>query len=180
MGDQLAQTIGERVRFYRTASRRTKAVVAGLAGITPEYLYQIERGQKIPTVPLLAELASVLRVPISELLGAQAERATRNSEVAADDAICQALTSPFVVDDQPSNLPKLCSDVQEAWRIWQSSPYRYSRLTQRLPGLIIEVESAARKSQAKRTGTQRIAQGCAADLYGLVRTVTKRIGRPCF
>lgn len=56
--DHLAQMIGERVRFYRTASRRTKAVVAGLAGITPDYLYQIERGQKVPTVALLAQLAA--------------------------------------------------------------------------------------------------------------------------
>ncbi|WIX92572.1 helix-turn-helix transcriptional regulator [Amycolatopsis sp. DG1A-15b] len=48
------------MRFYRTAARRTKTVVAGLAGITPDYLYQIERGQKLPTIPVLAQLAGRL------------------------------------------------------------------------------------------------------------------------
>jgi transcriptional regulator with XRE-family HTH domain len=50
MGDNLGRSIGERVQFYRTAARRTKTVVAGLAGITPDYLYQIERDEKVPTI----------------------------------------------------------------------------------------------------------------------------------
>jgi transcriptional regulator with XRE-family HTH domain len=40
--------IGERVRFYRTAKKKKQVVVAGLAGITVEYLSQIERGLKTP------------------------------------------------------------------------------------------------------------------------------------
>jgi Helix-turn-helix domain len=44
-------------------------VIAGLAGITPDYLYQIERGQKVPTVAVLTQLADVLRVSVGELLG---------------------------------------------------------------------------------------------------------------
>jgi DNA-binding response OmpR family regulator len=37
---------------------------------------------------------------------------------------------------RPELLQKLRHGVQEAWRIWQTSPYRYSQLTQRLPALI--------------------------------------------
>jgi transcriptional regulator with XRE-family HTH domain len=77
MGEHLARMIGERVRFHRTASRRTKAVVAGLTGITPDYLYQIERGQKVPTVAILTQLAEVLRVSVGELLGDRPERDTK-------------------------------------------------------------------------------------------------------
>ena len=175
--DRLAQMIGERVRFYRTASRRTKAVVAGLAGITPDYLYQIERGQKVPTVALLTQLAVVLKVSIGELLGGQPEREAKHSKAAASDAIYRALTSPIMTNDEPPNLRKLRRGVQEAWRIWQTSPYRYSQLTQQLPALIIDIEAAVRKCQAERASTRRAAHGCASDLYGLLRTVTKRLGR---
>jgi hypothetical protein len=40
--------IGERIRFYREAQHKKQAVVAGLAGITGDYLSQIERGLKTP------------------------------------------------------------------------------------------------------------------------------------
>jgi transcriptional regulator with XRE-family HTH domain len=36
--------IGERLRFYRQVKGKTQVVVAGLAGITEDYLSQIERG----------------------------------------------------------------------------------------------------------------------------------------
>src|SRR5215831_20524347 len=45
--------IGERLRFYRQAKGKTQAVVAGLAGVTEDYLSQIERGLKTPTILLL-------------------------------------------------------------------------------------------------------------------------------
>lgn len=72
MNADLAHVVGERVRFYRTAAHKTKTVVAGLAGITPDYLYQIERGQKLPTLPVLAQLAGALNVELGDLLRAKA------------------------------------------------------------------------------------------------------------
>jgi transcriptional regulator with XRE-family HTH domain len=59
--------IGERVRFYRQARHKTQAVVAGLAGVTEDYLSQIERGLKTPSTALLHRLARVLGVPTSVL-----------------------------------------------------------------------------------------------------------------
>jgi DNA-binding XRE family transcriptional regulator len=46
--------VGERLRFYRQARGKTQAVVAGLAGVTEDYLSQIERGLKTPTLSLLS------------------------------------------------------------------------------------------------------------------------------
>ncbi|MEU7739090.1 helix-turn-helix transcriptional regulator [Nonomuraea sp. NPDC049158] len=43
-------SIGERIRFHRTASKKTQAVVAGLAGMSEDYLGQIERGLRTPTI----------------------------------------------------------------------------------------------------------------------------------
>lgn len=176
MGDYLAEMIGERVRFYRTASRRTKAVVAGLTGITPDYLYQIERGQKTPTVGVLTQLAEVLGVSAGELLGDSPAREPQRTKASAGEAIYRALINPMPANGAALDVAELRRRVLDAWQTWQTSPRRYSQLTTRLPGLIADVESATR-SETEPTGTRRVAHGCASDLYGLLRTVTKRIGR---
>ena len=174
MDEDLARSIGERVRWYRSAARRSKAVVAGLTGITPDYLYQIERGQKVPALAVLTQLAEVLGVSAGGLLGGQPTRETARVKSAAGDAIYQALTSPLPGQDEPPALPALRRRVHDVWTTWQSSPRRYSQLTTRLPALIADTERAVR---AAEPGARRESQGCAADLYGLLRTVTKRIGR---
>jgi len=53
MDERLALVIGARVRAARVAKHRTQVVVAGLSGIATDYLYQIERGKKLPTLPVL-------------------------------------------------------------------------------------------------------------------------------
>jgi transcriptional regulator with XRE-family HTH domain len=97
MDEQLARAIGERVRARRTAGRRKKTVVAGLAGITADYMYQIEREIKLPTVAVLAKLAEVLGVPVADLLGQELATSNRPSNTAAGEAIYRALTSPMLV-----------------------------------------------------------------------------------
>ncbi len=67
--------------------------MAGLTGITPDYLYQTERGQKVPTVAVLTQLAEVLGVSAGELLGGQPMRDTARIKSAGCDAIYQALTN---------------------------------------------------------------------------------------
>lgn len=178
MDDDRARAIGERVRLYRTAARRTKTVVAGLTGITPEYLYQIERGLKIPTVAVLVQLAEVLGVSAGELIDQQHHRDARQCKTATGDAICRALTAPTAVAGEPLSAPELRRRVHTAWETWQTSPYRYRKLSVQLPMLITDTERALRDQlDADNASRRRAVQGCAADLYGLLRTVTKRIGR---
>ncbi|WP_334666628.1 helix-turn-helix transcriptional regulator [Streptomyces cyaneofuscatus] len=50
--------VGERVRDRRRRLGRTQAVLAGLCGITTDYLSQIERGLKTPSGDVLARLAA--------------------------------------------------------------------------------------------------------------------------
>lgn len=80
------------MRSARTASHQTQAVVAGLAGITTDYLYQIERGKKLPTIPVLMQLAAVLRLPVARLLGESATPVEPSRTEAAGAASDQALT----------------------------------------------------------------------------------------
>ncbi|WP_370964854.1 helix-turn-helix domain-containing protein [Amycolatopsis sp. cg9] len=172
MNDQLARMVGDRVRFYRTAAHQTKTVVAGLTGITPDYLYQIERGQKLPTIPVLAQLAEVLRVDPGDLLSSQPAAPTRRSSSVTADAIYRAMTAPATASPVP--VRELGRQVCEAWSTWQTSTHRYSELTTDVPELIATTEATIRGTSGKH---HRQAQAVAADLYGLLRTVTKRVGR---
>src|SRR5580700_3589028 len=85
--------VGERLRFYRQAKGKTQAVVAGLAGVTEDYLSQIERGLKTPTLTLLHRFAKILGVRVSELLG---ESATERDEMVqpVGYAVQRALMTP--------------------------------------------------------------------------------------
>jgi transcriptional regulator with XRE-family HTH domain len=172
MNDHLARRVGDRVRFYRTAARQTKTVVAGLTGITPDYLYQIERGQKLPTITVLAQLADVLHVLPGDLLDGQPAVPARRASNLTADAIYRAMTTPQTA--APAALPNLKAQVQAAWHAWQTSPHRYSELTTDLPELIAVTEATIRGAAGRQ---QRQTQAVAADLYGLLRTVTKRVGR---
>lgn len=177
MDERLARQIGGRVRAARTVGHQTQAVVAGLAGITTDYLYQIERGKKLPTLPVLLQLAAVLRLPVARLLGESSAPVERSHADAAGAALHQALTG-VTTPYEPPPADDLRQRVAAAWHTWQGSPYRYSQLVTQLPGLIADVERAGRRHQAEADeAARRMVQGCSADLYGLLRTVAKRLGR---
>ncbi|MDQ2883494.1 MAG: helix-turn-helix domain-containing protein [Actinomycetota bacterium] len=150
MDEGLARVIGERVRARRTAGRRKKTVVAGLTGITADYLYQIERGMKLPTVTVLAKLADVLGVSVAELLGQEPATSTRPSHTTAGEAIyCALVNPPISATSEPLAVTELHKRIARAWRTWQTSPQRYSQLTGRLPQLIVDTESAVQAHQAE-------------------------------
>ena len=175
MDDELARAFGERVRFAREGNRQTQAVVAGLSGITTDYLYQIERGKKLPALPVAVELARVLRVPLSTLLGETAPHGKAVQPLEAGAAIHQALTWP-TPNEIPLSVTNLYQQVEAAWHTWQNSQRRYSHLGNQLPSLIIATEHL-RRTSSDDPSVYRPVQPCAADLYGLVRTVAKRVGR---
>jgi transcriptional regulator with XRE-family HTH domain len=183
MEDRLVPTpeipIGERIRFYREAQRRKQAVVAGLAGITDDYLSQIERGLKTPTITLLHRIARVLGVPTSALLGEPPSESDAAGSPAIP-AIHRALLSygPPRGDAGSPDLADLRRRVDAAWLSWQSSPTRYTTTGPLLPDLILDVEEATRLFDgAAEIEERREACRLAADLYFLMRTFCKRVGR---
>jgi transcriptional regulator with XRE-family HTH domain len=168
--------IGERLRFYRQAKGKTQAVVAGLAGVTEDYLSQIERGLKTPTILLLHRFSKILGVRVSELLG---ESATEHDEAVhpVGYAVQRALMSYPSVSGTP-DLSDLRRRVDAAWSIWQGSPHRFTEASQVLPDLITDVQAAQRVLGTSASADEcREAQRISADLYFLLRTFTKRIGR---
>ncbi len=170
-------SVGERIRFYRQAQKKTQAVVAGLAGVTEDYLSQIERGLKTPSTMLLHRLARILKVPTSALFGeAPAGDATPGHPMST--AIHTALAAGALSDGATPDLLSLRARVDAAWSTWQESSHRYSQLGPLLPTLIVETEAATRAQRASNDATGlRQAYRISADLYFLLRTFTKRIGR---
>ena len=176
MAPQPEVRIGERLRFYRQAKGKTQAVVAGLAGVTEDYLSQIERGLKTPTLPLVHRFSKILGVRVSELLG---ESATEHDERVhpVGYAVQRALMSYAGTADEP-DLENLRGRVNAAWSTWQGSPHRYTEVSEVLPDLIIDVQAAQRGlARSSSADEQREAQRVSADLFFLLRTFTKRIGR---
>jgi transcriptional regulator with XRE-family HTH domain len=168
--------IGDRLKFYRQAKGKTQAVVAGLAGVTEDYLSQIERGHKTPTISLLHRFSKILGVRVSELLG---ESATENDQAVlpVGNAVQHAMMAYPVTAHTP-DLAALRGRVDAAWEIWQGSPHRYTEESRILPDLVIDVQEAERAyASASEPAQQREAHRIAADLYYLLRTFTKRIGR---
>ncbi|MGH3626580.1 MAG: helix-turn-helix domain-containing protein [Sciscionella sp.] len=170
--EQLARRIGARVRAQRQVNRQKQIVVAELAGITADYLYQVERGKKLPTVAVLTELAKILRVPVGALLDEQPEPTHRSRATETTEAVYRSLTGPLE-DAEPMPASELRERIGSAWRIWQTAPQRYSAITPLLPDLV----SSARLAESAVAGTRRDVARCAVSLYALLRTVLKRFGR---
>lgn len=176
MAPQPEVRIGERLKFYRQAKGKTQAVVAGLAGVSEGYLGQIERGLKTPTLPLVHRFSKILGVRVSELLG---ESATEHDEAVQPIgyAVQRALMAYGGAEDTP-DLALLRERVSGAWAIWQGARYRYSEISEVLPDLITDVQAAQRGlARGASEGDRREVQRISADLYFLLRTFTKRIGR---
>lgn len=131
--------IGERLRERRLTLHKKQAVVAGLAGITTDYLYQLERGKKLPTLPVLIALARVLQVSLDHLTNGDAVAVARQP-ARLDDDLYLALTNPPAAGLPAIDAITFEQQVSEAWRLWQTSPLRYSAVAARLPALLVQVQ----------------------------------------
>lgn len=174
VAEQLAHEVGARVRFHRLAAKKTQPVVAGLAGITVDYLYQIERGKKVPTLQVVLALARALGIHASALIDETCQEATSPARGSLGNDLHRAMMLPTSTTE-PMPLCDLRKQINTAWKTWQTSPMRYSKISALLGPLIAEVENVLRAG-SETTGRADEYQA-AADMYALVRTVAKRTGR---
>ena len=61
--------MGRRLQKLRKERDMSRAELADLAGITRQYIRQLEAGLSDPTVGTLQKIAKALGVPVTELLG---------------------------------------------------------------------------------------------------------------
>ncbi|CAM5590828.1 XRE family transcriptional regulator OS=Streptomyces alboniger OX=132473 GN=CP975_14890 PE=4 SV=1 [Streptomyces alboniger] len=168
--------IGDRIRHYRGGRRQD--AVAGLVGISPDYLSQIERGLKVPSLPILYALAEELGVPTAALLSEKPpaeEDATDTAEAAVGRAL---LGYGPPTSTARATAAELRGRVEAAWQSWQTDGDRFTQAATTLPGLVADVEYAVR---AVRAGTDAVERRgvlrAAADLYCLLRSYLRRTGR---
>ncbi|MBZ6259775.1 helix-turn-helix domain-containing protein [Streptomyces olivaceus] len=168
--------IGDRIRHYRGGRRQD--AVAGLIGITPDYLSQIERGLKVPSLPILYALAQELGVPTAALLSEQppTEQAAVDT---AEAAVGRALLGYGPARSaRPVGAGELRDRVEGAWQSWQTDADRFTQAAETLPALVADVEHAARAARAGTdVGERRAVLRAAADLYCLLRSYHRRTGR---
>ncbi|MGW0248655.1 helix-turn-helix domain-containing protein [Nocardia goodfellowii] len=62
------EALGQRLRALRQEQRETLAETAGRAGVSPQYLSEVERGLKEPSSEMIAAMAGALDVPLGGLI----------------------------------------------------------------------------------------------------------------
>jgi transcriptional regulator with XRE-family HTH domain len=67
------EVLGRRLRALRTDRDETLAQTAERAGISPQYLSEIERGRKEPSSEMIAALAGALDITVAWLMADTAE-----------------------------------------------------------------------------------------------------------
>src|SRR5580693_868512 len=58
------EVLGQRLRALRQEQRETLTETAGRAGISPQYLSEVERGRKEPSSEMIAALAGALGITL--------------------------------------------------------------------------------------------------------------------
>jgi transcriptional regulator with XRE-family HTH domain len=101
--------LGSRLRYLRTKRGETLAETADRAGISPQYLSEVERGRKEPSSEMIAALAGALDTTLADLTADVTEdlrRAQRERLALADRAVLQRqpLTPPASVTRAPRAL----------------------------------------------------------------------------
>jgi transcriptional regulator with XRE-family HTH domain len=61
------EVLGQRLRALRQEQRETLTETAGRAGISPQYLSEVERGRKEPSSEMIAALAGALGTTLIQL-----------------------------------------------------------------------------------------------------------------
>jgi transcriptional regulator with XRE-family HTH domain len=77
------EVLGSRLRALRTDRDETLAQTAERAGISPQYLSEIERGRKEASSEMIAALAGALDTSVAELMAATAEDLRRAATAVA-------------------------------------------------------------------------------------------------
>jgi transcriptional regulator with XRE-family HTH domain len=88
------EVLGSRLRTLRTDRGETLAQTAERAGISPQYLSEVERGRKEPSSEMIAALAGALDLTVAELMADAAEDLRRNADQVT--AITKFTTSTMV------------------------------------------------------------------------------------
>jgi transcriptional regulator with XRE-family HTH domain len=107
------EVLGQRLRALRLDQRETLAETAGRAGISPQYLSEIERGRKEPSSEMIAALTGALGTTLIDL-----------TIQVTDDLRRQPVADQLVADQPVADQPVANQQVVDLFRA--SSPVMLS------------------------------------------------------
>lgn len=168
---------GALVRLYRIERRMSTVSLATHAGITARYLEMIEADSKTPSLPVLRNLAKVLGVRTSALLGeapSEAHEGPVNPRLAEVERALFTYRSLALADtnSQLPTLDELGEQISATAQAWFTSPSKYSDALRVLPELIVNSERAVHEHGHSVQACRQVS-----ELYQLARQVLKHLGR---
>jgi transcriptional regulator with XRE-family HTH domain len=168
--ETVSMTVGQRIKFHRQRAGKTRPVLGGLVGKSPEWVKAVETGRILPPrLPMLDRLARVLKVSLADLVGDPAlppDLLTGPSH-AALPAVRHAINRYPLGSNAPApSLSRLTDRLAMAWRARHSSPDHRTVLGNLLPDLIRDAQLAVRGYEGAE---RRQAQVILADLLGLAQ-----------
>jgi transcriptional regulator with XRE-family HTH domain len=88
------ELVGRLLREERTEQGRTLGQVSERAGISPQYLSEVERGLKEPSSEMLASISGALGLRLVDLLRAGDRRLTKRRLRLAPPVVSEARSAP--------------------------------------------------------------------------------------
>ncbi|MGY4903330.1 helix-turn-helix domain-containing protein [Streptomyces sp. 900116325] len=161
---------GQRMQILRTKRGMSRPVVAGLLGMSPSWVKQVETGQiGMPRLPIVLRIAELLRVrDLSDLTGDQSSPVDLfigpgHSRLPAVRDAVNALT--LGGDRAAPSAEHLAARLAKAWTARHQAPNHREVIGELLPGLIRDAQLAVR--QANSAGDRRAAQAVLSEVYSL-------------
>lgn len=96
--------LGERIRKIREGKNLKLSALAEMAGISPGYLSDIEKGnKKNPTMDKLQCIADALQVPVSEFLSTEEKLNITMDSLKNIHSIAKEASEKHAIDEKPIN-----------------------------------------------------------------------------
>ncbi|WFE97668.1 helix-turn-helix domain-containing protein [Micromonospora sp. WMMD987] len=137
--------VGRRVAYWRGRRRLSQQVFADRLGKSKSWVDKVERGVRtLDKVSTLQDIAGVLRIDTSVLLGRDVPPAEVTGQVEGVGRVREALSTYDVVVGRPTapgkalSADRLAREVSLAWSTFQHA--RYPPLTGMLPGLVVAAQ----------------------------------------
>lgn len=175
-----AMTIGQRVAFYRQRRGLPQTVLGGLVGRTADWIRKVEHDVlPLDRLSMLRRLAFALDISLGDLIGEPVLMAwSGESGRRTIPALRVALMDhrqflDGTATSEPIQLDDLGSAIADQWNSYQNS--RYARLTQRLPLLITDAQTACQQyGTSSDTGVR--AHKLAASVHQLATAFLTKLG----
>lgn len=58
--------VGKRLRYFRELRKMNRNELANAAGVSPTYIYQLEKGEKSPTIEYLGYICEALNISLCD------------------------------------------------------------------------------------------------------------------